>query len=258
MERGEVLRSRRGALTDGDRARHDRRHLRARRRRVGGHQQHLARRRRPRGGRVRRRPRPPADRRRRQRPAGAGDRAHPRPQRPHQRRRAAARRASTRRSCCTTPTGCCGTSCGPATRPTAPLDARRGDRGRRPRAAACCTRRATPPAAAASTTPTPASCSPATRCSAAGPGATGRSYSDEPTILRSIRDVLLALPERPSCTPATASRRRSAPSATACWPAPGRSGSTDPPTRRSGKLRACSCRTSCAAPVTSTPTVRPS
>ena len=27
-----------------------------------------------------------------------------------------------------------------------------------------------------------------------GPGATGRSYSDEPTILRSIRDVLLALP----------------------------------------------------------------
>ena len=28
-----------------------------------------------------------------------------------------------------------------------------------------------------------------------GPGATGRSFSDEPTILRSIRDVLLALPE---------------------------------------------------------------
>jgi glyoxylase-like metal-dependent hydrolase (beta-lactamase superfamily II) len=27
-----------------------------------------------------------------------------------------------------------------------------------------------------------------------GPGATGRSYSDEPTILRSIIDVLLALP----------------------------------------------------------------
>jgi glyoxylase-like metal-dependent hydrolase (beta-lactamase superfamily II) len=27
-----------------------------------------------------------------------------------------------------------------------------------------------------------------------GPGATGRSYSDEPTILRSIRDQLLALP----------------------------------------------------------------
>ena len=39
----------RGALTDGDRARHHRRHLRPRRRRVGGHQQHLARRRRPRG-----------------------------------------------------------------------------------------------------------------------------------------------------------------------------------------------------------------
>jgi glyoxylase-like metal-dependent hydrolase (beta-lactamase superfamily II) len=28
-----------------------------------------------------------------------------------------------------------------------------------------------------------------------GPGATGRSYSDEPTILRSIRDVLLAMPD---------------------------------------------------------------
>ena len=28
-----------------------------------------------------------------------------------------------------------------------------------------------------------------------GPGATGRSYSDEPTILRSIRDMLLALPD---------------------------------------------------------------
>ena len=28
-----------------------------------------------------------------------------------------------------------------------------------------------------------------------GPGATGRSYSDEPTILRSIRDVLLQLPD---------------------------------------------------------------
>jgi len=28
-----------------------------------------------------------------------------------------------------------------------------------------------------------------------GPGATGRSFSDEPTILRSIRDLLLGLPE---------------------------------------------------------------
>jgi glyoxylase-like metal-dependent hydrolase (beta-lactamase superfamily II) len=28
-----------------------------------------------------------------------------------------------------------------------------------------------------------------------GPGATGRSYSDEPTIVRSIRDVLLAMPD---------------------------------------------------------------
>ena len=29
-----------------------------------------------------------------------------------------------------------------------------------------------------------------------GPGATGRSYSDEPTIVRSIRDTLLALPDQ--------------------------------------------------------------
>ena len=28
-----------------------------------------------------------------------------------------------------------------------------------------------------------------------GPGATGRSFSDEPTILRSIRDFLLTLPD---------------------------------------------------------------
>ena len=29
-----------------------------------------------------------------------------------------------------------------------------------------------------------------------GPGATGRSFSDEPTILRSIRDRLLVLPDQ--------------------------------------------------------------
>ncbi|MGI9031948.1 MAG: MBL fold metallo-hydrolase, partial [Ilumatobacteraceae bacterium] len=28
-----------------------------------------------------------------------------------------------------------------------------------------------------------------------GPGATGRTYSDEPTIVRSIRDWLLAMPD---------------------------------------------------------------
>ena len=94
-----------------------------------------------------------ADRRRRQRSPGRGDRAHPRPQRPHQRRRAAARRRRRARSCCTPPTGCCGTSCGPTTRPTATLspgdvvDASAGT------SSACCTRPATPPAAAASTTP---------------------------------------------------------------------------------------------------------
>ena len=37
-------------------------------------------------------------------------------------------------------------------------------------------------------------CSAATRCSAAGPGATGRSFSDFPTIVESIRARLLTLP----------------------------------------------------------------
>ena len=36
---------------------------------------------------------------------------------------------------------------------------------------------------------------PPPRVFCGGPGATGRSYSDEPTILRSIRDTLLRLPD---------------------------------------------------------------
>ena len=43
-----------------------------------------------------------------------------------------------------------------------------------------------------------------------GPGATGRSYSDFPTIIESIRTRLLTLPPRRSCTPVTATPRRSA------------------------------------------------
>ncbi len=38
-------------------------------------------------------------------------------------------------------------------------------------------------------------CSRATRLFCGGPGATGRSYSDEATILRSIMSMLLTLPE---------------------------------------------------------------
>ena len=37
-------------------------------------------------------------------------------------------------------------------------------------------------------------CSAATRCSPGGPGATGRSYSDFPTILQSISERLGKLP----------------------------------------------------------------
>lgn len=44
-----------------------------------------------------------------------------------------------------------------------------------------------------------------------GPGATGRSYSDFPTIIDSIRDRLLALPRRPRSAPGTATQPPSAP-----------------------------------------------
>ena len=50
-----------------------------------------------------------------------------------------------------------------------------------------------------------------------GPGATGRSYSDFPTIIDSIRDRLLTLPPtRRWCSPATATPRRSAPRPRTC------------------------------------------
>ena len=65
---------------------------------------------------------------------------------------------------------------------------------RRHRTARACTPRATRRARCAGTPPSWARCSPATPCSRAGPGATGRSYSDFPTILESISDRLGTLP----------------------------------------------------------------
>ena len=59
---------------------------------MGGHQQHLARRRRTGGHDLRRRPRPSTDRRCSRRPEGERHRVDPRPQRPHQRRSRPARR----------------------------------------------------------------------------------------------------------------------------------------------------------------------
>ena len=53
---------------------------------------------------------------------------------------------------------------------------------------------------------TSARSSPATRCSAAGPGATGRSFSDKPTIVESIRDAA-ADPARRHRRPHRARRR---------------------------------------------------
>ena len=70
-----------------------------------------------------------------------------------------------------------------------------------------------------------------------GPGATGRSYSDEPTIVASIRDVLLALPDRDGRAHRPRRQRpRSAPSARACWPAPPSSAS-DPTDVQEGGAR---------------------
>ena len=144
---------------------------------------------------VRRRPRPPADRRRRQRPPGAGDRADPRPQRPHQRRRAAARRR--RRA-----------DLAARRRPHAV--GRRVARRRSPTTTPRPARRSRSAATSSRVLHTPGH-SPGCCCFhdaehgvvfsgdtlfCGGPGATGRSYSDEPTILRSIRDTLLTLPGR--------------------------------------------------------------
>ena len=54
--------------------------------------------------------------------------------------------------------------------------------------------RVTPPAACASTTPTATASSRGDTLFKGGPGATGRSFSDFPTIIESIRDRLLTLP----------------------------------------------------------------
>ena len=88
---------------------------------------------------------------------------------------------------------------------------RHDDRGRRHRAAGAAharprARRGVPLRARRS-----AWCSAATPCSG-GPGATGRSYSDFATIIESIRTKLLTpAAATPSCTPVTATTRRSAP-----------------------------------------------
>ena len=66
--------------------------------------------------------------------------------------------------------------------------------GRRHRRCTCCTPPATPPAPAASTRPTLDAVFTGDTLFKGGPGATGRSYSDFPTIVESIRDKLLTLP----------------------------------------------------------------
>ena len=58
----------------------------------------------------------------------------------------------------------------------------------------CCTPPATPSAPAASTHPTSGAVFTGDTLFQGGPGATGRSFSDFPTIIDSIRDKLLTLP----------------------------------------------------------------
>ena len=190
MERGEVLRSVVVTVTVADRTGHHRRHLRARRRRVGGHQQHLAGRRRPRGRRLRRRPR--------RRPIVAAVNG----------RRVRAivlthghndhiNAAVPLRDAVDAPVLLHDADrmlwdvVWLARRPTAVTPGELAERSPAT-SSACSTRPATRRDAAASTTSQSAWCSAATRLFCGGPGATGRSYSDEPTILHSIRDVLLA------------------------------------------------------------------
>ena len=164
--------------------------------RVGRHEQHLVGRRRSRGDRLRRR----ARRRRRSSQAvngrrGAGDRADPRAQRPHQRRGAAARRGRRADRGRTTPTGCCGTWSGRARRPTAtscPASELVVGGHELARAA-----HARPLAGVLlrSTTSWRASCSAATRCSAAGRVRPGAATATSRRSSRSIREVLLRLPD---------------------------------------------------------------
>jgi S-(hydroxymethyl)mycothiol dehydrogenase len=88
---------------------------------------------------------------------------------------------------------CCGTSCTPTAAPIA-IVRRGGVLGGPATSWACCTRPATRPGAAASTTCAGVVFSGDTLF-CGGPGATGRSFSDEPTILRLDPRSLLALPD---------------------------------------------------------------
>ena len=70
------------------------------------------------------------------------------------------------------------------------------DRRRRARAERRSTRRATPPDAAASTTPTPATCSPATRCSAAVRAPPAAATATSPRSCARSSPSLLTLPDQ--------------------------------------------------------------
>ena len=100
---------------------------------------------------------------------------------------------SARRSCCTRPTGRCGTwptrTASPtASWPTARCSPWAGS------SCTCCTRPATPRARSACTPRSSARCSRGDTLFQGGPGATGRSFSSFDTIIDSIRERLLTLP----------------------------------------------------------------
>ena len=136
-----------------------------------------------------------ADRRRRQRSPGAGRSCSPTATTTTSTPLSRCATRSTRRYCCTPPTGCCGMSSGPPIQPDRAIEPGDLINVAGHELWACCTRPVTRPVAAASTTPTRACVFSGDTLFCGGPGATGRSYSDEPTIVRSIRDRLLTLPD---------------------------------------------------------------
>ena len=205
MHRGEVLRSVVDPVSDargagcrphvpGRRAgRPDRhvRHLQPRRRHLGGREQRLGGRRRHRVRRHRRRPRRPAD------PASRRPRRrvlaillHPRPRRPHHRRRPRSPTRPARRSYLHPADRVLWDAALSRSPPTASSPTATSSRSATS-SCTCCTPPATPAVPAASTRPALGAVFTGDTLFQGGPGATGRSFSDFPTIVESIRDRLL-------------------------------------------------------------------
>ena len=104
------------------------------------------------------------------------------------------RRAPARRSCCTRTTGCCGTRSTPTTPGRATSPTATSSRSAASTLHGAAHARATPPGACCFYAADLGAVFTGDTLFQGGPGATGRSYSDFPTIVESIRDQLLTLP----------------------------------------------------------------